>query len=150
MRYYAYDEFVKDTKKLLELSKAYEADTLLAIARGGLTLAHAYAIATDNRRLFSINSVLYEKEQKGSECRIFNLPDLSEAKKVLILDDIVDSGETIREILLLLKENFPQVEFKVAALFYKPTALVQPDFAAHEAKEWIEFFWEKDVLQSGS
>ncbi len=148
MRYYAYDEFVHDTKKLLELSKAYKADTLLAIARGGLTLGHAYAIATDNRRIFSINSVLYEKDQKGSECQIFNLPDLKEAKKVLILDDIVDSGETIRAILSLLQKCFPQLEFKVATLFYKPTALMQPDFAVHEANEWIEFFWEKDFQEA--
>jgi len=147
MKYYAYEEFVKDTKKLIEMTSLYKADTLLAIARGGLTLGHSYACAVDNRRLFSINSILYEKDQKGASCDIFNIPELKDAKKVLLLDDIIDSGQTIKEVLTLLKKCFPGVEFKIASLFYKPTAVIQPDFSVHEAKEWIEFFWEKDCVE---
>ncbi|PHR55345.1 MAG: nicotinate phosphoribosyltransferase [Arcobacter sp.] len=144
MKYYAYEEFVKDTKKLVKLTKDYEADTLIAIARGGLTLGHAYAEAVNNRRLFAINSILYEKDKKGASCEIFNMPSLKDAKKVLVLDDIVDTGQTIKEVVALLKKCFPDVEFKIASLFYKPTAVIQPDFCVNEAKEWIEFFWEKD------
>ncbi len=146
MKYYAYEEFVKDTKKLIELTMDYEADTLLAVARGGLTLGHAYACAVDNRRLFSINSILYEKDQKGVSCDIFNIPELKDAKKVLLLDDIIDSGQTIKEVLSLLKKCFPDVQFKIASLFYKPSAVIQPDFTVHEAKEWIDFFWESDCV----
>jgi len=143
-KYYSYNEFVIDTKKLVELSKGFEADTLLAIARGGLTLGHAYSEAVNNRRLFSINSILYEGDQKGKSCEIFNVPELKNSKKVLILDDIVDSGQTIKEVLSHLKECFPLVEFKIASLFYKKTACIQPDFSVKEADAWIEFFWEKD------
>jgi xanthine phosphoribosyltransferase len=146
MTYYSYEEFVVDTKKLVLLCQEFQADTLLAIARGGLTLGHAYAHAVDNRRLFAINSILYEKDAKGQSCEIFNTPELKDAKKVLILDDIIDSGQTIKEVLALLKQCFPHVEFKIASLFYKPTAVIQPDFAVREATEWIEFFWEKDFM----
>jgi len=147
MKYYSYDDFVEDTRKLVKESRSFEADTLLAIARGGLTLGHAYAHAVDNRRLFAINSILYEKDKKSQSCEIFNMPELADAKKVLLLDDIVDSGQTIKEVLTLLKKCFPHVEFKIASLFYKPSAVIQPDFTVHEAKEWIEFFWEKDFLE---
>ena len=146
MKYYSYEEFVKDTKKLVELSRGFEADTLLAVARGGLTLGHAYAHAVDNRRLFAINSILYEKDQKSQSCEIFNMPELKDASKVLILDDIVDSGQTIKEVLALLQKCFPHIEFKIASLFYKPSAVIQPDYSVHEAREWIEFFWEKDFI----
>ncbi len=155
MTYYSYEEFVKDTKKLVAISKDFNADTIVAIARGGLTLGHAYAQAVDTRRLFSINSILYEKDKKGVSCEIFNTPELKDASRVLLLDDIVDSGQTIKEILALLQHCFPHVEFKIASLFYKKTAVVQPDYTVHEAKDWIEFFWEKDfketsVLQTAS
>lgn len=150
MIYYSYEAFVKDTKKLIELSKDYQADTLLAIARGGLTLGHAYALAVDNRRLFAINSILYEKDQKGQKCEIFNMPDLKDAKRVLVLDDIVDSGETMKEVITLLRTSYPDVEFKIASLFYKPTAVIQPDYSVNEAKEWIGFFWEKDFEETYS
>ena len=144
MTYYSYEEFVKDTKKLVEISGAFEADTLLAIARGGLTLGHAFSQAVDNRRLFTVNSILYEKDKKGVSCEIFNIPELKQAKKVLILDDIIDSGQTVKEVLAHLQGCFPHVEFKIASLFYKPSAVIQPDYTIHEAKDWIEFFWEKD------
>jgi len=150
MKYYAYTEFVEDTKKLIELSKDYQADTLLAIARGGLTLGHFFASGVDNRKLFTINSILYEKDKRGQSCEIFNIPELKEAKKVLLLDDIIDSGQTIKEVLALLKKCFPSVEFKIASLFYKPSAVIQPDYSIHEAKEWIEFFWEVDCLTDDS
>ena len=143
-KYYSYNEFVVDTKKLVEMSKEYNADTLVAIARGGLTLGHAFSQAVDTRRLFAINSILYEKDQKGQSCEIFNTPELKDAKRVLLLDDIVDSGQTVKEIVALLKQCFPDVEFKIASLFYKKTAVIQPDFAVHETSDWIEFFWEKD------
>ena len=57
----------------------------------------------------------------------------------------MDSGETMKEILFILKEKFPNIEFKIATLFYKNTALIKPDFSIREANEWIDFFWEVDV-----
>ncbi len=146
MIYYSYEKFVTDVKSLVKLTSAYHPDTLIAIARGGLTLGHAYASATDNRQLMSINSILYEGDQRGKSCEIFNVPELKDAKKVLLLDDIVDSGQTIKEVLEHLQGCFPEVEFKIASIYYKKTAVIQPHFALHEANDWIEFFWEKDFL----
>jgi xanthine phosphoribosyltransferase len=147
MVYYGYEQFVEDVKKLvIKISAEYDPDTLIAVARGGLTLGHAYALATDNRQLISINSILYEGNQKGKVCEIFNIPELGKAKKVLILDDIVDSGQTIKEVFNYLTHHFPEVEFKIASIFYRPTAIIQPDFALYETDEWIDFFWEVDYL----
>ena len=146
MIYYSYERFGGDVKELVKMTLEYNPDTLIAIARGGLTLGHAYASATDNRQLMTINSILYEGERKGKVCEIFNVPELGKAKKVLLLDDIVDSGQTIKEILNYLTHHFPEVEFKIASIYYKKTAMIQPDFALHETNEWIEFFWEKDYL----
>ncbi len=143
--YYGYDEFIKDTLYLSKQLKEYEPDTLLAVARGGVTLGHFLASALDTRRLFTINSVHYEETKKLDTFDIFNIPDLSDAKKVVIIDDIVDSGETMREIVKLLQKKFPECEFKIATIFYKPTAVIEADFKVKEAKEWIDFFWEIDV-----
>ncbi|MDA3908014.1 MAG: phosphoribosyltransferase family protein [Sulfurimonas sp.] len=143
--YYSYEEFVQDTRELIKLSKEFNADVLLGAARGGLTLSHFMGEALNIRKVYSLNSIHYEGTTKLDTFNIFNIPDLSKASKVLILDDIVDSGETMVEILKLLKEQFPHVEFKLATLFYKKTALIQPDYAVKEATQWIEFFWEEDI-----
>ncbi len=143
--YYSYDEFKKDTQKLVDSCRDYEPDILLAVARGGLTLSHLMAQALNMRNLYSLNSIHYEGELKLDTFNIFNIPDVSHAKRVLVIDDIVDSGETMREILKVLRAKFPTVEFKLATIFYKTTAVLQPDYTVREAKEWIDFFWEVDV-----
>lgn len=143
--YYSYDLFREDTQKLTDKCRGYEPDVLLAVARGGLTLAHLMAQALDMRNLYTLNSVHYEGELKLDTFNVFNIPDVSHAKRVLIIDDIVDSGETMEEILRILKEKFPNVEFKLATLFYKKTAVLQPDYTVKEATQWIDFFWEVDV-----
>jgi xanthine phosphoribosyltransferase len=144
--YYSYETFVDDVKKLVEETKSFEPDALLAIARGGLTLAHAYALATNNRNLFSVNSVLYDGETKRSHAKLTNIPDLAGMKRVLILDDIVDSGETLKGVLRVLQERYPDIDFRSASLYYKSASDIQPDYTLHEATEWIDFFWEKDFL----
>ncbi|PHO08609.1 nicotinate phosphoribosyltransferase [Malaciobacter canalis] len=144
--YYSYEEFKKDTQKLVNSCREYEPDILLAVARGGLTLSHLMAQAMDMRNLYALNSIHYEGELKLDTFNIFNIPDVSHARRVLVVDDIVDSGETMEEILRVLKEKFPNVEFKLATIFYKKSAVLQPDYTVREAKEWIDFFWEVDVV----
>ncbi len=144
MTYYPYTKFVEDVKALVKLSENYRPDTLVAVARGGWTLGHAYAAATENRRLMSINSILYEGEKRSETIEIFNVPELGDAKRVLILDDIVDSGETMQAVLEHLRRRYPDTVFKIASIYYKKTAKIRPDYTLHEADEWIEFFWEKD------
>jgi xanthine phosphoribosyltransferase len=143
--YYSYELFVKDTQVLVDKCREFEPEILLAVARGGLTLSHLMAQAMDMRNLYTLNSIHYEGELKLDTFNIFNIPDVSHAKRVLLVDDIVDSGETMREILNVLNEKFPKVEFKLATLFYKKTAILKPDYYVREANEWIDFFWEVDV-----
>ena len=143
--HYTYDLFITDTKLLVEKSKDFNPEIILAVARGGLTLSHFMAQAMNIRNLFSLNSIHYNDETKLDTFDISNIPDLFKAKKVLIVDDIVDSGETMVEILKILNNKFPNIEFKIATLFYKKSALIQPDFTVNEADCWIDFFWEVDI-----
>jgi len=145
--YYNYEEFIKDTKILIEKTKVFKPECILAIARGGLMLGQYFAYAYDTRNLFALNSIHYDKDKKLDTFKVFNIPDLSDYKKVLILDDIIDSGESMSEILKLLKKKYPKCEFNVAALFYKKTSILKPEFYVKEATKWIDFCWETDTLE---
>ncbi|MCV3406483.1 phosphoribosyltransferase [Campylobacter lari] len=142
MYYYAYEEFQKEIIPFArKIKEEFNPDVLLAIARGGMTLGHFLAEGMGNRNLFSLNSIHYEDTQKLDTIKIFNIPDLSSYKKILLVDDIIDSGETMIEIKRVLMEKYPHLELKVASVFYKPSALLIPEFYIKEAKEWIDFFW---------
>ena len=143
--YYSYELFKTDTQILVDKCRDFEPEVLLAVARGGLTLSHFMALAMNIRNLYTLNSIHYDGEVKLDRFNIFNIPNLSNAKKVLIVDDIVDSGETMIEITKILEEKFPTVEFKLETLFYKNSAIIKPDYSVREANGWIDFFWEVDV-----
>ena len=145
MKFYSYSEFQIDVNMLAKEIKVYEPDVILAIARGGMTLGHFLAEALEMRDLYSINSIHYEETRKLDTIDIFNMPDLSKAKKVVIVDDIIDSGETMIEIKKVLMKAYPDLDLKVASIYYKEKALVRPDFSAREATEWIEFFWDFQI-----
>ncbi len=129
-----------DVNTLAKEIKGYKPDVILAIARGGMTFGHFLAEALDMRDLYSLNSIHYDEIKKLDYIKIFNIPDLSQKRKVLIVDDIVDSGETVAEVKKILLGRFPHLKLKIASIFYKEKALLRPDFTAKEATEWIEFF----------
>ncbi|DAB34718.1 MAG TPA: nicotinate phosphoribosyltransferase [Sulfurospirillum sp. UBA12182] len=145
MRFYSYDEFKCDVNMLAKEIKPYNPDVILAIARGGMTLGHFLSEALEMRDLYSINSIHYEETRKLDTINIFNIPDLSRATRVIIVDDIIDSGETMIEIKRVLNQKYPHLDLKVASVFYKEKALLRPDFSAREATEWIEFFWDFQI-----
>ena len=144
MKYYSYEEFKTDTNKLIQRCKTTNFDAIIAIARGGLTLSHAVAEGLNIRDVQSIRTELYDSTCKRDELSIFGKCEFKKAKNVLVLDDIADSGDTLKAVMHNLKNDFKDINFISATLFYKKTSIYEPDIWINEAKEWIDFFWERD------
>ena len=142
--YYPYKDFLVDTK-LLTQKIEWEFDAIIAIARGGLSLAQHLGEYYDIRAVYSINTIGYDDSKKLNTVKVFNLPQLQDTRSVLIVDDIVDSGDTLIEVLKVLAEAYPHVRFKTASLFYKKSAKIAPDWYVKEATEWIDFYWTVDM-----
>ncbi|ASM39824.1 phosphoribosyltransferase [Campylobacter sp. RM12327] len=143
MLYYTYEEFAKDVPAMArKIRNEFDPEVILAIARGGMTLGHSLSVALENRNLFALNSVHYDGKTKLDTIEIFNIPDLSKFKRVLISEDIIDSGESMVAVKKRLLEIYPHLEIKIATIYYKSKALLLPDFTVKEANEWVEFFWD--------
>ena len=143
MIFYSYDEFAIDAKKMAkQIKDEFDPEVILAVVRGGLTLGHSLAVALENRNLFTLNSIHYEDTNKLDTIQIFNVPDLSKYTKILLVDDIIDSGESMVEIKRELLKRYPNLDIKIATVFYKEKALLLPEFKVKEAHDWVEFFWD--------
>ena len=117
-RYYPYEDFLADTKYLTEKID-WKFDTIIAIARGGISLAHLLGEYYNIREVYSINTIGYEDTIKLESVKVFNIPELDEAKSVLIVDDIVDSGDTLVEVLKVLRQAYPNVTLKQLHFFIR-------------------------------
>lgn len=119
---------------------------IIAIARGGLIpgamLAHKLGI----RNIVSLGIASYSTERKqGRMVPLFSDGGLprqllrNEGKGWLIVDDLVDSGNSMQYAKRLLPEA------KTAALMVKRNAAYRPDFyvSGAPADVWIIFPWEE-------
>ena len=87
--------------------------------------------------------------QQAKQVRVFGegylVDTLNAEDRLLIVDDVFDSGRSIEAILEVLRakcrRNFP-AETRIATVYYKParnvTAL-KPDFFVHECDDWLVF-----------
>ena len=142
--YYPYNEFIDDLKSLT-ISIDKEFDTIVPIARGGMAIGLFLAEYYNIREVFTINTIGYDNDNKLGKITILNIPNLSNSKNVLLVDDIVDSGDTLNEVLKLLNNRFKNINFMTASIFYKKSAKITPDWFVKEPNGWIDFFWSKDL-----
>ena len=144
MKYYAYEDFKKDTNSLIQEVKEFNPSVIVGIARGGLTLAHAMAEGLNIREVQTLRTELYDGNCKRKELSVFDTCLFQDREKILVVDDIADSGETLKAIIQHLKNKYPNTKFKSATLFYKKSSVYEPHFWINEANDWIDFFWERD------
>lgn len=127
-------------------------DIIVAIARGGLSLG---LILSDFLKtpVSTITIQSYTDIQRQGELTITSKLGMSiKGKRVLLVDDIADSGKTFKRSLSYLKRLQP-TSITTVALFYKPHSTYRPDFYAkrtsawillpHEVTEWIYTFTKK-------
>jgi xanthine phosphoribosyltransferase len=144
MKYYSYENFKKDTKILQKQIKNFTPEAIIGVARGGLTLSHAIAEGLNIREVQTIRTELYDNTSKRDALSIFGECAFSNVSRVLVVDDIADSGETLKAVMNHLESKFKNITFKSCTLFYKKTSVYEPDFWVNEADDWIDFFWESD------
>ncbi len=63
-------------------------------------------------------------------------------KKVLVVDEVADTGKSLRLVKSHLKER-GATEVKILTIYYKPWSVVVPDWYGKETSRWIVFPWER-------
>ncbi len=144
MRYYSYEDFKLDTNKLIPSLNEFKPQVIVGIARGGLTFCHALAEGMNIREVQTLRTELYDKTCKRDVLSIFGDCSFRDISRVLVVDDIADSGDTLKAVMHHLENSFGKIEFKSVTLFYKKTSIYEPHFWLNEADDWIDFFWERD------
>jgi xanthine phosphoribosyltransferase len=141
--FYSYSNFIEDIRSFQKMLPQ-DIDTIVAISRGGLTISHFLAEALNIRKVFSINSISYNENEKLENIEVFGIPDLNGSQKVLIVDDISDSGRTFKAINEKLSEYYPKADLSNLAIFYGENSQFEPDYFIYKSSKWINFFWSED------
>lgn len=137
--------FGEATRSLAEAIAAdgYRPDVVIAIARGGLTVAGALAYALGVKNCGTMNVEFYTGIDERLDVPVVIPPALDVLEvtglQVLIVDDVADTGHTLELVRQELAQHV--AEARTAVLYRKPRSISDPSYAWMVTDRWIDFPW---------
>ncbi|MDI3342012.1 MAG: phosphoribosyltransferase family protein [Sphaerobacter sp.] len=129
-------------------------DALLAITRGGMIPACLLSERLDLRNIMVAAVQFYTSiGETLDQPRFFQFPspELLAGQRILVVDDVWDSGRTVVAVHDRIRAAGGHPE--IAVLHYKPANShfpgERPDYVAAETDEWIVYPWEPDCESLG-
>lgn len=147
-----WNDITKACKLLSNQIKKQNIDNpiLVAISRGGLIPARLIAKHLNIRKIYSLGLESYNDdthEQHGFNIYQTFTEKFPDNSKVIIVDDIIDSGKSLELAIKLVCQNKIHehgICVYAAAIHYKDCASHKPDVFYKKVKEnnWIVYPWE--------
>jgi hypoxanthine phosphoribosyltransferase len=128
------------------VADGYRPDIVLAIARGGLLPAGAVAYALEIKNVVTVNVEFYTGVDERLDVPVmlppFLTPQAVAGAKVLVVDDVADTGGT----LLLVREFCAASveDVRCAVLYEKPGSAVRCEYVWRRTERWIDFPWSTE------
>lgn len=124
----------------------FQPEIVIAIARGGLLPAGALSYALGLKLADAINVEFYTDVHETLPDPVLLAPmldvDAIRGRRLLVVDDVADSGRTLALVLKLLRDM--GAEARSAVLYAKPASEVDPDYVWRRTAEWIVFPWSAE------
>ena len=153
----SWDEYHQAIEKLalLVYESGWKFDQVLCLARGGMRPGDIFSRIFDvPLAILSTSSYREEAGRQRGELDVGKYITMTKGAlggKVLLIDDLVDSGATLEKVQQHLKENFSAItEVKSAVIWCKACSSVRPDFYLEylSGNPWIhQPFEEYDGLR---
>ena len=131
-------------KKLAKRIKEYEPEVLVGISRGGLVPVRLFSDYLNNHNVGIMRIEFYTGINKTSKAPKITQP-LSinvKGKKVLLVDDVSDTGKSLKAATEYVK-GLGAKEVRSVTLHFKPKSILKPDYYDGESDAWIIYPWEK-------
>ncbi len=129
--------------------KKLEFDVIVGLARGGWIPARLLSDYLGIDELHTVRVKFYASVGQRMEKPLILHPTQFDiqGKRILLVDDIADTGESLIAALEHLKEKNCDRVF-VVTLVKKPRSKFTPDLYAKETRAWVVFPWEvKETIE---
>jgi hypoxanthine phosphoribosyltransferase len=142
-----YDMLLSQATKLC--SSGFRPDIIVGVSRGGWLPARVLSDLLENPNLANVRAESYVgiKETKNEPCLTQSLSMPVAGKTVLVVDEVADSGKSIKLIVNHVRE-LGAIEVKTATLYFKRCCSLKPDYYEKVTDRWVIFPWEaKETLR---
>ena len=138
----SWEEIHRNSKALAwRLSELKPYKGIIAVTRGGLVPAAIVARELDIRLIDTFCVLSYSQKNKGDVKILKESSVANNGENWLIVDDLVDTGETIKAI----RSSLPNAHY--ATVYAKPSGREQVDTFITEVSQdtWIYFPWDMEM-----
>lgn len=129
----------------------FRPDIVLAVARGGLTVAGALAYALGVKNCVAMNVEFYTGVDERLDVPVMLPPTLDvidiRGLDVLVADDVADTGRTLELVRDVIAEHVNDA--RAAVLYQKPRSVIDCEYVWRHTDRWIEFPWSSEPPVSG-
>ena len=143
-----WEDFGRSSRELAQqiADSGYTPDIIIAVARGGLLPAGALSYSMGVKLSDAINVEFYTDVHETLPDPVLLAPmldvDSIKGKKLLVVDDVADSGRTLKLVVDLLAQY--QAEVRSAVVYAKSKSVVDPDYVWKRTDQWIVFPWSAE------
>jgi len=129
-------------------ASSFKPEVIVGVMRGGIVPGRLLADRLGIEDIGVIEVKLYiSAGQRGERPYLRQPLTLSiKDKRVLLVDDVSDSGLTLQFSVQALSLYMP-AEIKTATLYIKPWTKYVPDYYAEQVNEWVIFPWETEEFE---
>ncbi len=146
-RKFSWEQITQLSKELAQKIKesGFKPDCLIGVAIGGLIPLGLLAQELNVGNVLIVGATSYTGKEQG-KLKINYLPEADLAgKKILLVDEVSETGKTLQGIVAALKKKYHPGELRTATLAVNiKTSKFRPDFCPLEVEEWTIFPWEKE------
>jgi hypothetical protein len=123
---------------------SFKPDVIVGVSRGGWPPARVMSDLLENPAIANVKAEFYLDVAKTKGEPVITQPVSASVrgKKVLLMDDVADTGKSLRLVKSHLKKS-GATDVKVATIYYKPWSVVIPDYYEKKTCSWIIFPWER-------
>jgi len=149
VRSISWEEFHQMSQRLAEEIVGLDIDIIIGIARGGLYPATLIS-GMLQKELYPIRLTRRENDSIEFSEPVWrvDVSDIIKDKKVIIIDEITDTGETLSLAVKRAVSKSARI-VTTAALFTHSWAKPKPDYFIAESDELIIFPWDQQILIDG-
>jgi len=131
-----------------KILKNYKPNLIIALLRGGVIVGRILSDKLKVKDMLVIGIKSYKDVGVKGDLIVYQWfnESLVLGKKVLLVDDICDSGETLSFCFEKLSKLSLE-DIKTATLHVKPWSKFKPNFYMEEVKEWVIYPWEREEFK---
>jgi hypoxanthine phosphoribosyltransferase len=148
-RKYVAPSWDKTYEMLIDLAlrvrrSGFKPDLIIGVSRGGWAPGRILSDLLENTHTVNIKIEFYVGIGKTARKPVVtqSLSEDISGKRVLVVDDVADTGESLKVAVDHMKER-GALGVRTVTVYYKPHSTFKPDFFADSTPDWIIFPWER-------